>query len=249
MNAVQQPVSRFVLLCTPRTGSNLLCTLLDSHPDILCHHEIFNPSGIFYALHLRDKGFSLGSMEERQNDPLEFMQRIWKYRFGCTHIGFKLNRHQNPQVLHTVLEDRQIRKVILKRRNRVKAFVSWLVAESVNQWEVYRDEDLVKNRPRVEVDVPALLDNISYCKNYYSEVQEALETSGQACFSLYYEDLFNISEQQRLLEFLEVDSRGIELTFRSVKQNPDNLREIVSNYSELESALRGSELESELHSI
>ena len=32
----------------------MLCTLLGSHPEILCHHEVFNPSGIFYALYYRD---------------------------------------------------------------------------------------------------------------------------------------------------------------------------------------------------
>jgi LPS sulfotransferase NodH len=29
-----------VILAAPRTGSNLLCTLLNSHPDVLCHHEL-----------------------------------------------------------------------------------------------------------------------------------------------------------------------------------------------------------------
>ena len=37
--------TRFVILAAPRSGSNLLCTLLDSHPEILCHHEVFNPVG------------------------------------------------------------------------------------------------------------------------------------------------------------------------------------------------------------
>ena len=43
-------MTRFVILAVPRTGSNLLCTLLNSHPEILCHHEVFNPQGIFTAL-------------------------------------------------------------------------------------------------------------------------------------------------------------------------------------------------------
>ena len=50
---------RFVVVAVRRAGSNMLCTLLDSHPAILCHHELFNPRGIFYALGLRGAGFAL----------------------------------------------------------------------------------------------------------------------------------------------------------------------------------------------
>ena len=65
-------VGRFVILGAPRTGTNLLCTLLDSHPDVLCHHEVFNPAGIFWALGDRQGALDLGSMAERDADPLGF---------------------------------------------------------------------------------------------------------------------------------------------------------------------------------
>ena len=38
---------RFVILAARRSGSNLLCSLLGSHPHVRCHHELFNPNGIF----------------------------------------------------------------------------------------------------------------------------------------------------------------------------------------------------------
>ena len=38
--------TRFVILAAPRTGSNLLCTLLDAHSRILCHHEILNRAAL-----------------------------------------------------------------------------------------------------------------------------------------------------------------------------------------------------------
>ena len=70
-------MTRFVILSVPRAGSNLLCTLLNSHPEVLCHHEVFNPRGIFYALTHRDGSFSVGSVAERQRDPLGFLERLW----------------------------------------------------------------------------------------------------------------------------------------------------------------------------
>lgn len=54
--------TRFVILAASRTGSNMLCAILDWHPAVLCHHELFNPTGIYYALPLRDGDFSLGTL-------------------------------------------------------------------------------------------------------------------------------------------------------------------------------------------
>ena len=51
----------------------MLCTLLGSHRDVLCHHELFNPDGAFYALELRDGSFDLGGIGERDRDPLAFL--------------------------------------------------------------------------------------------------------------------------------------------------------------------------------
>jgi LPS sulfotransferase NodH len=65
---------RFVILAAPRTGSNWLCSLLNSHPDVLCHHELFNPSGVFYALGHRDGALDLGTPEERDRRPLAFLE-------------------------------------------------------------------------------------------------------------------------------------------------------------------------------
>jgi hypothetical protein len=70
MSGASAAAVRFVIVAARRTGSNLLCTLVGSHADVLCHHELFNPGGIYYALPLRNGGFSLGTIEERDADPL-----------------------------------------------------------------------------------------------------------------------------------------------------------------------------------
>src|SRR5207249_4299870 len=105
--------SRFVILAAPRTGSNMLCTILDSHPAILCHHEIFNPDGIFYALRLRDGSFSLGSMEDRRRAPLDFLARVWEADLGHAYIGFKMTHRQNPVVFDAVVNDPGVKKIVL----------------------------------------------------------------------------------------------------------------------------------------
>jgi LPS sulfotransferase NodH len=102
----QAGLTRFVILAAPRTGSNWLCSLLNSHPGILCHHEVFNPNGIFYALDFRDGAFDLGTIEERNRRPLEFLSRIWQHPLGTNCVGFKMTRGQDEHVLQAVLSDR-----------------------------------------------------------------------------------------------------------------------------------------------
>src|SRR5262245_28095673 len=127
-------VTRFVILAAPRTGSNLLCTLLNSHDDILCHHELFNPAGSFYARELRDTDFSIGTLEGRERDPLTCLDRTWESPLGHSHVGFKMTHRQNPLVFEQVLNDPGVKKIILRRVNRIKTFVSYAIAEKLGQW-------------------------------------------------------------------------------------------------------------------
>ena len=70
-------MTRFVILAVPRTGSNLLCTLLNSHPQILCHHEIFNPAGVFAAPDYTGSDLKVDQLGERDDDEPGFLQRVW----------------------------------------------------------------------------------------------------------------------------------------------------------------------------
>ena len=89
---------KFVIISYPRTGSNLLCSLLDSHPDILCHLEIFHQEAIFLSGDSRAlKEFDL---VKRDADPLRFLGMIWDEDYGrrLRAVGFKLFFGQNRDV-------------------------------------------------------------------------------------------------------------------------------------------------------
>lgn len=241
--------ARFVIMAAPRTGSNMLCTLLNSHPDILCHHEIFNPDGVFYALDLRNDSFSMGTIEERDRDPVGFLARVWKNSLGFACVGFKITHRQNEVVFGSLFGDKELKIIILRRRNRIKTFVSWQLALQTGQWEVYRQSDLPARPITAKVDLVALRRQIGFNEGYYEEIREALLDSGQEHLETCYEDLFSVQEQSRMLRFLGLPDLHPDQRVQSVKQNPKDLREIVSNFDELEIALRGSDLEKELHSV
>jgi LPS sulfotransferase NodH len=243
--------SKFAILAAPRTGSNMLCTMLNSHPRILCHHEIFNPDGIFYALDLRDGDFSLGSRSERDRDPLGFLQRVWDRDLGHSRVGFKMTLRQNEAVFDAVLHDPGVRKIILHRRNRVKTYVSWLIAQQTGQWEVYRKADVVSDRPKVRVEAAAFYDHLARNDEYYAQIERTLDETGQQALNTDYERLFGDDELRRILSFLEVglDTADWRSAATSVRQNPIDLRQLICNFEDLESAWGESPLGRELHSL
>jgi LPS sulfotransferase NodH len=235
----QAAQARFVILAAPRTGSNWLCTLLNSHPDILCHHEIFNPNGIFYALDYRDGALDLGTIEERNQHPLEYLSRIWQHPLGSTCVGFKMTRGQDERVLQAVLNDRAVRKIVLRRRDVLRTYVSEKIAEQTGRWEVYASSELKEKPSRVCVKIEDLRDHARVNDAFYESLEKTLCLSGQRPMVVWYEQLFAIGAHSRLLGFLDVPRRN--LIAKSVRQNPGDLAQLISNYNELESALAGTE--------
>jgi LPS sulfotransferase NodH len=239
--------TRFIILAAPRTGSNLLCTLLNSHPEVLCHHELFNPEGIFYALDYRDGSLHLGSMAERDREPFAFLQRVWENTQGASCVGFKMTRGQNDAVMQGLIEDSGVLKIVLYRKNRLKTFVSELVARQTGQWEVYEGDEVVTDTPKLRVDVASLKAHADLNEEFYANIRHSLKTKQQPCIEVCYENIFSRPEHVRLLGFLGVDATQARLAHSSIKQNDSDLRNLVENFHELELALEGSEYLAELY--
>lgn len=240
-------MARFVILAVPRTGSNLLCTLLNSHPEILCHHEVFNPQGVFTALTHRDMATEIGSPQERDRDPLGFLQRLWQTWHNHRCIGFKWTHGQNEVVLRNVLEDSGIKKIVLRRRNRIKTYVSEKIARKTQQWEVYHEQELVMPRPRVTVEMADLNKHIAQNRHFYDEIASSLERLEQPHINVVFEKLLTSGEQMRILEFLGLHADQQQLRPASVKQNSMNLRDSIENFAQLSMNLQNSDLYEELH--
>jgi LPS sulfotransferase NodH len=238
---------RFVILNAPRTGSNYLCTVLDGHPDILCHHEIFNPHVVGVARHSARQEFVLGTVEERNQEPLAFLERVWQTSLGRRCVGFKLCWRQDETVLDAVLADPGVRKIVLKRKNRVKSFVSLLLARQTTEWVLYNDAPPPTARPRIRVEAIELFEHIRYNHQYYQQIESSLQTSGQRSLELFYEDLFTGTGLSSTLSFLDLPPADASaLTGQCWKLTPRMLAEVISNFDEVAGALRGTELEPEL---
>ena len=239
--------TRFVILAAPRTGSNLLCTLLNSHPEVLCHHELFNPNGIFYALEFRDGSLDLGSMEARDREPFAFLQRVWEHSQGASCVGFKMTRGQDEAVIQSLIEDSGVLKILLYRRNRLKTFISEQLALQTDRWEVYARDELATETPRLHVDVEAFRAHCDLNDGFYQDIEQSLRSGAQPWIETAYEDILTAAEHVRLLEFLGVEATDARLVQTSIKQSNTDLRTHIENYQELETTFEGSEHLAELY--
>jgi LPS sulfotransferase NodH len=245
-NSKANPLTRFVIFAVPRTGSNWLCSLLNSHPEILCHHEIFNPERIIYSTSYRDGQLNFGSVQQRDQDPLGVYGQIWEHPLGHSVVGFKFNRGQNQIIFNQVLAEPEIKKIILKRNNRVKTFVSEMIAEQTKEWESYPWSERKDRKVAIHVDEHALRQHIETNQRYFDQIIETLENSTQSYLELSYEKLSSPEEQGRILHFLGVSQLEAKLTAITSKQNSCNLRDLVTNFEELAELLQDIDLKEEL---
>jgi len=236
-------LTRFVILATPRCGSNWLCSLLDSHPDIICHHELFNPDGIHLSRSLRNKPGGLGQMQSKP--PLGLLSQAWKQTHGCKAVGFKLNLGQSAVVFNEVLSEQGIKKIIISRRNRIRSFVSEMNAEKTGIWESYPESTPMPHPGPLHVKAADLLKLAERNQAYYRALRERLDRTGQTVLDLEYEWLGEAEQHRRILNYLDVSPEQV-LVAATSRMNRGSLRSLISNFDQLEQELAGTGLQHDL---
>jgi hypothetical protein len=132
---VRRIQKRFVIMATPRSGSSHLVDLLDSHPQMSCIGELFNPHFVVLRkLGLRNKK----EMARATNDPLDFIERVVEKldeQDECKpYFGFKLMLHHDPRVVEHIINNTDYSVIVLERRDRVAQWTSAGLAKKTGKW-------------------------------------------------------------------------------------------------------------------
>lgn len=230
-------VTPFVIVCLPRTGSNLLGEMLDSHPQILCHMEIFNPKSTYLS---RKPHLRIGTKEERDRDPWWFLKKVFEVTDGCRVVGFKLMPDHNNPVLLALLLNRRVRKIVLHRPNVLQTYVSTCIALQTQHWAVRATDATAGQRAPVKVDIDARAFK-RYARKvriFYAIIAALERLTFQRFFHVNYTQLSQDQTGAALLQFLGVDAQGsLQKPLR--KQNVSSLEQKVGNYDELRRELSG----------
>lgn len=222
------PFDWFVLLAGMRTGSNLLESRLNAVPGLACHGEAFN--GVFLGQPRQDRLLGV-SKTERDSDARLLLDRI---RAAPGLNGFRLFYNHDPRALAEVLADRRCAKIVLTR-NPLESYVSRKIAQETGQW-LLRGDARRRRSARVEFSAPEFEAYLSDLQDFQLVIQRELQISGQTAFWIDYQDLDDPEIFNGLLRFLgqgPVDRMASDL----VKQNPEPLRDKVTNPEAMDVAL------------
>jgi len=240
----QRGYDKLIILAHARSGSNLLSSMLKSHPNILFFGELFNSVGIYF----QNQSFrTLENRSKRLRDkfPICFLNRyIFRpYSSKVKYVGFKLFPEQIDQVanasgvqlLEWLKHQKDTKVILLHRKNLLASIVSFQVAYETKNWQATKEE-----RNQVNITLPYLRANEEFERreSYLEKMRESLR--GMDFYEITYEELTEeIKDSQKdILEFLGLEYH--ELKSNLVKQQTRNLNEVLENYEELKSQFQGS---------
>ena len=235
---------KFMISCPARSGSSMLCSLIHSHPQAICHHEVFafdgQPTvmGVYARKRRDDPEFERQLREYRDERPEAFLYDIVfdSQRRRCVGFKFKTDEALRPayrEILDLVVTDKDIKIVHLVRRNVLDQYISHRVVEQTGRTFVRAGTE--KPQPsRFSIDTDHL---IAYVRDVRKRQQSAFEIyRGHRGFVIHYEDIVT-PESVALFElqtFLELDRSQLSTTMLKIVRNSNDL---VLNLSEVRSVL------------
>ena len=141
---------RFLVLSGPRTGSTLLTSSLNSHPDVVCFSEVFNFTSDYIPFNVEGyDNYNLRDLKWRGEDPYGFLEeRVFSgHPKSVRAAGLKILYGQFfgfAGLQEAIVADSDIRIVRLKRRNILRTLVSQKRAEQTGlYWQNAKPRPLV----------------------------------------------------------------------------------------------------------
>jgi LPS sulfotransferase NodH len=217
---------KFIIITRSRTGSNLLVSLLDSHPQTEAFGEMFN------LLHGRKSEW--------------VWESIFGYKSRSTKlVGFKIFYYHpadsdDTWVWDRVINDKNIPIIHLKRDNVLRTYLSRQIAAKTKVWHDKSGKSAVDlTDKRVTLSPSDCIEEFKKTEDWVSTTAKKLE--GHKTLNITYSDLTGDNQKQTLnsiQSFLGV--KPISLSSGMKKQNTERLQDLIKNYKEIENSLQGT---------
>ena len=228
-------IQKFVIISIPRSGSNLLVGALDSHPEIICHYELFHKKAIYTSGKYGKEWINNYSVKMRNNDPVAFLDFVNRHTLNkkAKTIGFKIFQRQNDKLLNILIEDKSWLKIILKRNNYLLNYVSKLEALKTGKYLFRKKYENNRKDIVVKVKIRNFNRFVKNGKLFYNRIEQKLQQSGQDYYQVEYSNILSLKNKRNILRFLKVDPDPEYLKEVTVKQNKRKLEDRISNYGKI----------------
>jgi len=230
------PYHPFVILGTARTGSTMLWSYLNSHPDIVCLRGVYGSTnkinfGKYYKC-LPNECKSKELIKLRNEEPIAFLENyiLKEYNKPYKAVGFKYfyshNRHLSNkyELINYFKLNTAIKFIHLKRTNLLATLFSYKRALTQQQW--------TKAKPNFKTTI-SVQECIDYFQNIIDNQKRFDKLFLNRILQVNYDHLLNETEQslQSVLGYIGVEN--FKLTVETKKNKEIKLSECITNYSEL----------------
>ena len=233
---------KFMISCIARCGSSMLCTMLDSHPQVLCHGEIlagrYESSGPYHYLIKREFDIAEWLHDYRQARPESFLYDVCFNPAGNKSVGFKFKLEESLDPAYKVFRDlvvadKDIKIIHLQREDILDQYISLQATRQTGVFLVRSRGKRPKLKP-FDIDVPDLISYVREARRKQEAAEEMYKDHD--CLHLTYEELCESQSAayQKILSFLEVPHASLSTTMVKVlKKNTD----LVLNLDQVNEAL------------
>lgn len=225
---------RFVVLAMQRTGSTMVVSALNSHPDIFCHRELFRSSSAATA-GLRGLDARFHDPAFREAHPEEYLEAIYGLGHEARFIGFKLLLSQHPVMRDRLIEDARYCKILLRRDNVLARYSSQRLLEATRAGSVAEGG-------KVEFVERDFLKYRRYHNRFFDETRRRLEEARRPYFELSYAEACTSAGLSRVLTAIGADA-SVELRVGTVGGNSPDIVSRFSNPDAVENFLTRNHLE------
>jgi hypothetical protein len=218
------PPNKFIILFYGRSGSGLLRTLLNCHPDVYCDAEIYlHRKALFPKRYLQNRAKLYGK----------------KY-YGHKAKLFQLEEQYSDvdKIRDTYLTGNKI--IFLKRDSFVRQAISVFIGVQRGKWHDKRENSLAGQK--FKINPVKLLEKVRRIDTYYNKKEKLLRGIDHLYIN-YERDLLSQENHQgtmdKVFDYLGLYSVPVYTNY--VKTSPENLEEVLDNYDEVIEAIRNSE--------
>ena len=162
---------RFVIFSAARSGTSLLADTLNTHPEVVCHGEIFHPDPEW---HIRGNmaGWTKEAKLNLRIDSQELLKNVF-HQPGTVATGFKMWRNQESNVCDQLLEDIEVRTIIFERCNKLSQYSSDLLARQTGIWNLSKKDgsQRIRSTP-VPFDESKFMSFLDYQRETFSSYRQ-----------------------------------------------------------------------------
>jgi LPS sulfotransferase NodH len=254
-------LSKFLIITQPRSGSAWFMSCLNSHPQIYCPREttlfskhnlspiksfkpnflqVDSPNSPYYRYRSASFKRQLAHRFNKSKLISQFLDDIYTERCHGEVVGFKVNYSQirKNKIIYEWIKRNNIKIIQLVRKNLLKRLVSHKVANKRRLFHSTQSVAPIK----VHIDPQVLIGDFKRRQDRFNKYRKRISQELSVPYlEVTYESLLHNheSEIRKTLHFLGVDE-NFQLNSELVKVNPDSLKEIIENYSEVETLLKNT---------